>query len=736
MVEIVAESRIESVQVYARGAQVTRRVHVATAAAGAGGTGELEVVVGGVTPLAEAGSLRAEVFGGRQVIALRSQLVVPAVPSAPGPSLARVRELELTVERLCGELAALDTRRRALLEIAWQPALDGRDRRLEPARRMADALAVAGLCGELAAEIEPRLRTLDDELVATRRQLDAARLAAAQATSGERAGPGHPTREVRVRLSGAAAAGFELALTYVVGAARWWPAYAARISEAGARAELELAAFVAQASGEDWTGVALALSTADLVADVRLPELASLRLSRRQPPARRGYRAPPPGLDALFELHDRAMAALPAAPAAPGARPRRPVRQTLVAKAPARRTRGLDDFSEVTGAGVTLHEEDADLATSTEMMAYPDAEAPEEPTETHRPYRGAPPQGLSLPAPSAAPSATPMAKMMSASFAGAPPPAQAERSKRSMMTGGAPGGGGGPPPPAPPLGYAAAAAAAIEPADAWLDFDSLELADGEPGAGRGRLRRAPESAAGVQRAQAAAQVDRVAAPPLTIDPRSSRGMFDHRYEARAGLDVPSDARVHRVPLARTAAPAQPRFVTVPREAAEVYREVALTNPFDAPLLPGPVDVYVEGVLLTTASLVEVGKGGQLALGLGVEDRLRVARNARAEEQSAGLLGGSVTIDHRVTIELRSSLGRAVTVDVIDRVPVTDDDDIEITQSGRPAPEVYEQVERGQPVRGGLRWRVPLAAGARAEVELSYRVKLAAKNEIVGGNRRE
>jgi hypothetical protein len=40
------------------------------------------------------------------------------------------------------------------------------------------------------------------------------------------------------------------------------------------------------------------------------------------------------------------------------------------------------------------------------------------------------------------------------------------------------------------------------------------------------------------------------------------------------------------------------------------------------------------------------------------------------------------------------------------------------------------------VRGGLRWIVDVAPGGAARVELRYRVKLSAKNEIVGGNRRE
>jgi hypothetical protein len=677
MLEMAAESRIHAVQVYARGAQVTRRATVAAAPAG-----ELELVVAGVTTLAEAGSLRAETSNGRGVVALRSALVLTPGPVAPGPSLARLREAGLRLERLVEEQKLLDARRRALLGVPWQPHIDARDRRLDPARRTADALAVGALCGDLAAGFEPRLRELETEIEQARRQLEAVKLEDAQASARERGGADRPTREVRVRLAAGGEGPLELTLTYVVSAARWWPAYAARLAEAGARAELELAAYVVQASGEDWDGVALSLSTADLIADARLPELPSLRWSRRQPPARRGYRPAPPGLDQMFEGYERSAPPAPPAPA-------------KVAYAAA-----------------------AGPAPAAEMVAGGPPPPPQAPP---------PMQTLAAPVPTAA---APMIARMAKSAAAAPAPAAA----MPASFGAAPGGGGGPPQPVP--APAPPPPAAIEPADAWMDFDGLEMADGDAGRERGRLRRAAAPSDVSMRAQAAQAVEVVRPPMRTIDPRSSRGKFDHRYQAAAALDVPADARPHRVPLARAQAPARPRFVTVPREAAEVYREVQLDNPFGAPLLPGPCEVFMEGVLLTTTQLDEVDKGGTVQLGLGVEDRLRVARNARAEEQTAGLLGGSTSIEHKVTIDVRSALGLAVTVDVLDRVPVSDDDDIEIAHSARPAAEAYEQRERGEPVRGGLRWRVPVPAGGKAQVELSYRIKLPSKNEIVGGNRRE
>jgi len=74
------------------------------------------------------------------------------------------------------------------------------------------------------------------------------------------------------------------------------------------------------------------------------------------------------------------------------------------------------------------------------------------------------------------------------------------------------------------------------------------------------------------------------------------------------------------------------------------------------------------------------------------------------------------------------------------VPVTDDKDVEIKLTySRPEHTRYTQVasgERGDPLRRGLRFTVDVPAGDKARIELGYRVTLPARNEIVGGNRRE
>lgn len=737
---IACESRIKRVTVYARGAVVARRLSLPPELP----EGAADLTVSGITAFAEPGSLRAVADSDRAIVALRSKYVIPRPPVVGGSIAERVRAHHLAKQRLLDLRHHLAGRREVLAAITLDPSMASQWRRVDPTERVGDAIALSKLLSREIEALDGRVREADEELVRIQRELERDEIEAAQARSSEIDGEGQVTLDVLLRVApGKASAVRALDIEYVVQPARWFPAYSARFSAAATRVDWSIEALVAQASGEDWSHVELALSTADLVTDARLPELASLRLGRAQPPARRGYRAAPEGLDALFQGYDTFVKSRPP----PASRQQRleaaSFGDTLAAKPTA------------TLASVEIAEEQL---LDEELGAAEDEPAPE--VHVARSKGG-----------------------LFSAFQGAPPQQAKERAAYADMPSAPPAfGGGGPPPPAAaaplPASFAApvvrsrsvpaakslsqarssaafdaeggagpafepAAPTEIEPDDAWLDFDALHLKDPSDQASRGRLVRDDASSDRARRAAADAlwlargEINQLTPPPHAKDPRSGRGYFDYRYDAEGLGDIPSNGRLQRVPVAMKSASAAPRFTTVPREAPEVYREVEIRNPFQAPLLAGPVEVFVDGALLTQSAIAHVDQGGNLLLGLGVEDRLRVARNARVEEGSAGLLGGSTTVEHTITIDLSSSLGRDVDVVVIDRVPVTDDKDIEIkTLFTKPAGEVYTQAERGDPIRRGMRWSVPVSAGGKAKVELGYRITLPAKNEIVGGNRRE
>ena len=712
---ISCKSSIIQVTVHARGAVVTRRVEAADAPASP--DGDIDLVVPSITLLAEGGSVRATVRESKRLVAsVQTAIVLPEAPVNLGVPAARVRDLGHRLARLRAEDNMLVERRRVLGEMPLAPRIRSRDRDGRPkdaiAARVQDAIACADLLAQLSAEIDARRLALNDEIRRVKIELEGARVADAQSSTQDRAGDEVPTRSVTVRLGGTGPIGM-LDITYVIPAARWWPVYTLRIEDGGKRAAWWFEAAVAQLSGENWTGVPLAFSTADVLYDARLPELASLRFGRAQNPVRRAYRPPPPGLERMFEGYDASFASLDGGRTETRAVTLRPQMQKY---APAK-------FSTVRDTGPFDEEGgDEDLEMTRTMMPKSYAASP--------PAVGAPPG-----APQAAPerdvlftSQGPASTRSSMASFGAAAGMLGEAVLASVV---ARGGGG--------AAYAEAPIPEpeIEPSDAWLDFDALALAPVGDFNHRGHLVPSAEPIAERATRDAVSRIGMVAEPLGACDPLSSRGMFDHRYEAGGRAEVPSDGRIHRLMVAQAEATPQLRWRTAPRELPDVFREAELTNPFGTPLLSGPVDVYAEGSLITTTQIHHVDRGGKITVGMGVDDRLRVARNVRSEEESAGLLGGSIAVVHTVTIDLTSSLGREATVEVVDRIPVTDDKAVEIKiVSMRPESEKYDQVDRDAPIRGGMRWRVALPPGGKSKVELVYRLIFASKHEIMGGNRRD
>lgn len=212
--------------------------------------------------------------------------------------------------------------------------------------------------------------------------------------------------------------------------------------------------------------------------------------------------------------------------------------------------------------------------------------------------------------------------------------------------------------------------------------------------------------------------------------------FAHAYAAEAPVDVASDGNFHSVPLLKRTAETELRHVAVPRESPEVFRFVTLTNPLPRPLPQGPADLYAGDDFLLSSTLRTVAPGGTEELGLGVEEAIKVARNTRFAE-SSGLMGGRLSLEHAIRIDVANHLPQTARVEIRERVPGSRHGDetvkVELTEV-EPPWESFHQTR--SPIEGSYRWLVDVAAGGSRSLQARYTIQLAAKHELVGGNRRE
>ncbi|WP_327321993.1 DUF4139 domain-containing protein [Streptomyces sp. NBC_01210] len=679
-------STLDSVVVYAQGAVCRRLARGSVSPDG-------RVRVTGLPRSLDPGSLRARVLGAPGVRVTEARVEVEAEPLGTGTP----DELRREVERLSDGCAAAQGRRDRQLSLieevrALHPVPPAR-RREDPHRRtpVEALLELADFVDQRLTGLHNRLIELEEALRNVEHELTVAADRLARASTDVPSAHVETTVCAVLTLDGTGDAEVEVELEYGVPGAVWVPAYRLTHRQGDGSGRLVLRASVAQRTGEDWTGVRIALATADLRRRTDLPRLRSIRIGRSQPaPAPSGWREPPAGLVDLFSGYDAAGPgpATTAAPAAVGA------------------------GSAPVGA--------AGGSASGPVPPPPSAPAPAPAPQGY----GAPPEvfGGAMPALAQPAGSRPAARRPRTggrSFAGAP----------AAMAPAAPGRAAPPPPPAPVAGPP-------QPSGAELDYAALVLCGpDEQGGRRGRL--FPDSPIDPVAAEYRRRAEAVAALPLpgqAVRPRESAGSFDHRFDATARADIPSDGTWHSVTVGEIPVGLRTEYLCVPSVEQTVYATLVLSNATDQALLAGPVEVTVDDDFLLTAALPTLAPGGVRRVGLGPAEGIRVTRRTNLHESTSGLRNNTTVLDHRVHVELANRLARPVTVEVRERVPVTSEPDVRIEERADwTAPEEGTGPDRHAP--GTRVWRLDLPAGATAVLDGGYEIRIPTGKALVGGNRR-
>jgi uncharacterized protein (TIGR02231 family) len=274
--EITAASKIDGVIVYPGVAAITRVVEVEVPA------GQHSIVVAGLPQALDPNSLRVEGVATGQLqigsVEMRTQ-PLGGVAGSTNEVAQRLRKLQEDRQKKQAELNALTAKQAMITAIGQQaPAiLTGKERPLDPGEWAKAWDAVGTGLSRTAEEItmvQAAIRAVDEEIAAISRQ----------AAPNPRAGV---TRAANISVEAAGPAKATLKLTYQVGGVTWRPSYDAALSVGTAQAKSRLTlvrrAVISQRTGEDWTDVALAVSTARARGGTAAPDVPPIRVAFNEP---------------------------------------------------------------------------------------------------------------------------------------------------------------------------------------------------------------------------------------------------------------------------------------------------------------------------------------------------------------------------------------------------------------------------------------------------------------------
>ncbi|HKI33624.1 MAG TPA: mucoidy inhibitor MuiA family protein [Gemmataceae bacterium] len=268
----VAPSRVAAVTVYPNSALVTREVDVAD------GAGTFELTVTPLPPNTINSSLYTEGSEGIRVLTtrFRSRAVLEDTREDVRKLQDDLKQLQLAREKLEAEMKAVQENAQTLSKMENFMSITTVQSAEKGALNSDSAIALSKHVRESRLDSARELVGLKQQIQANQEKAEFAQRRLNELATGT----ARTERDAVIVVEKANGAAGKVRLNYLVDAASWHPQYKVRAGKAANDAvQVEYLAAVMQHTGEDWSGVKLALSTAQPALNAAPPELQLLQVT-------------------------------------------------------------------------------------------------------------------------------------------------------------------------------------------------------------------------------------------------------------------------------------------------------------------------------------------------------------------------------------------------------------------------------------------------------------------------
>jgi uncharacterized protein (TIGR02231 family) len=191
------------------------------------------------------------------------------------------------------------------------------------------------------------------------------------------------------------------------------------------------------------------------------------------------------------------------------------------------------------------------------------------------------------------------------------------------------------------------------------------------------------------------------------------------YHYPRTVDVASGVEDLRLPLDVIEAQPVVYAQAVPRWDRNAFVMAEFVNPGQEPLLPGDALLFREGVLVGQMALDLIAPGAEAEIAFGALETIRVKREMPVRDSGqSGFLTTSNEASEAAVLTVENLGTESWPLRVLDQVPYSEQEDLEITLDATPAPDATDV--DGQ--RGILEWSFDLGAGEKREISLTYAMR--------------
>jgi uncharacterized protein (TIGR02231 family) len=245
--------------------------------------------------------------------------------------------------------------------------------------------------------------------------------------------------------------------------------------------------------------------------------------------------------------------------------------------------------------------------------------------------------------------------------------------------------------------------------------------------------------------------DRVSGPPPASAPapRVMRGRAgggaatEQMKEQEAEVDTSGFQALFRIPgritiatnegakaLRITSATVAPELLVRSAPALDdtAFLEASFKHVEDAPLLPGRVSIYRDGIYVGRGAMPATPKEETVRLGFGADEKVKVTRvEQRKTEGSSGIISSSKTDEREYKITVRNGHEQPLRIQVEDQLPVSEIDDVKVELLAASTQPTQRDVRDR---KGVVAWAFDAKPGEVREIKFGWRVRWPADKTVV------
>jgi uncharacterized protein (TIGR02231 family) len=192
-----------------------------------------------------------------------------------------------------------------------------------------------------------------------------------------------------------------------------------------------------------------------------------------------------------------------------------------------------------------------------------------------------------------------------------------------------------------------------------------------------------------------------------------------KIPGRVSVGASEGAKALRIATATIAPDLLVRSVPVIDPTA--FLEASFKQNEDAPLLPGRVSIYRDGVFVGRGRMAAAGKDETVRLGFGADDKLKIERTVlKRNEGSAGLIVTTSKTDERAfKTSVRNGHDFPIRIAIEDQLPVSENEEIQVEMLSSTTPPTTTNL---RDKRGVLEWAFEAKPGEAKDIAFAWRVR--------------